>query len=397
VSGRIQEPDAKNGAGSARTFMTLCVVAFIAGVGLWMVPPVLPQIGRIEHLGPAGVATVAAAGYFAEIIGYLMAGRSIAKSGAFRALTVSLVLQAGGDLFFVVGGHLGFYLAGRVLQGLGMSWAWLGVMIGVVEERGRAATKRLPLLVVGFTLGTVVGPVVGGLGGIRLPFVIHAVTCLVVLVALVPNRWTVIQEPFGFLHRSMIRDRAFRFAIVAWGIFGFSFGYVEGALPVHFATHLDQAGVGRLYTLGAAAAAIGALTIGRLAASSRARLGVTVGMTLIAAGLLTGSIADSVAWWCVGLVAFGLGAGGNDPNILAVIMSDVPFEIMIGVQTLSAEAFAVGLVIGPLLGGLLAQGPGFAVAGMAASVPSAAFAVIAAVLLSGRWRIAATHGDPPLH
>ena len=78
-------------------------------------------------------------------------------------------------------------------------------------------------------------------------------------------------------------------------------------------------------------------------------------------------------------------------------MSDVPFEIMIGVQTLSAEAFAVGLVIGPLLGGLLAQGPGFAVAGMAASVPSAAFAVIAAVLLSGRWRIAATHGDPPLH
>jgi MFS family permease len=369
-------------------------VAFTAGVGLWMVPPVLPQIGVQEHLGPAGVAMIASAGYVTEILGYLLAGRTISRSGAHRALMYSLCFQALGDLLFVLGGHLGLYLIGRVFQGLGMSWAWLGVMIGVVEERGRAASKRLPLLIVGFTLGNVVGPGIGGLGGIRLPFLVHAILSLLVLAAVAPNRWKVVEEPFGFLHSSIGRDPSFRFVIAAWSIFGFSFGYIEGALPVHFATRLSQAGVGFLYMVGAVAAAVGAVTLGRLAGSHRSRPGVALGMAFIAGGLLAGSIADSVAVWVVGLAIFGLGAGGSDPNILGVITTDVPFEIMIGVQTLAAEAFAIGLFIGPMLGGILAEQAGFDVAGIVIALPSIAFAVVGMSFLIARGRAS---GKDPAH
>ena len=378
----------------SRALLGLFSVAFTAGVGLWMVPPVLPQIGAQEHLGPAGVAMIASAGYVTEILGYLLAGRTIARSGAHRALTYSLGFQVLGDLLFVLGGHLGLYLVGRVFQGLGMSWAWLGVMIGVVEERGRAASKSLPLLVVGFTLGNVVGPGIGGLGGIRLPFLVHAVLSLIVLAAVAPNRWRVVEEPLGFLHSSIGRDRAFRFVMAAWAIFGFSFGYIEGALPVHFATRLSQAGVGFLYMLGALAAAVGAVTLGRLAGSHRSRPGVALGMVLIAGGLLAGSISDSVAVWVAAFVIFGLGAGGSDPNILGVITSDVPFEIMIGVQTLAAEAFAIGLFIGPVLGGILAEQAGFAVAGMVIALPSMAFAVVGMSLAVARGR-ASREGPAP--
>jgi MFS family permease len=376
------------------TLLALFSVAFTAGVGLWMVPPVLPQIGVQQHLGPAGVAVIASAGYVTEIIGYLLAGRTIARSGAHRALMFSLGFQVLGDLLFVLGGHLGLYLVGRVFQGLGMSWAWLGVMIGVIEERGRAASKTLPLLIVGFTLGNVVGPGIGGLGGIRLPFLVHAVLSLIVLAAVAPNRWDVVAEPFGFLHSSIGRDRAFRFVIVAWSIFGFSFGYIEGALPVHFATRLSQSGVGFLYMVAAVAAAVGAVTLGRLAGSHRSRPGVALGMAFIAGGLLAGSISDSVAVWVAGAVIFGLGAGGSDPNILGVITTDVPFEIMIGVQTLAAEAFAIGLFIGPLLGGILAEQAGFGVAGIVIAVPSMAFAVVGTSLGIARRRAPGSGSAP---
>src|SRR5437870_846242 len=109
--------------GSSRTLIALFSVAFVAGVGLWMVPPVLPAIGAREHLGPAGVAAIASVGYFTEVIGYLLAGRAIARSGAHRAIVLSLSFAVLGDLLFVVGGHLDLYVAGRVFQGLGMSWA----------------------------------------------------------------------------------------------------------------------------------------------------------------------------------------------------------------------------------------------------------------------------------
>lgn len=369
---------------SSKTLIGLFSVAFVGGVGLWMVPPVLPQIGAQEHLGPAGVAMIASAGYLAEILGYLLAGRTIARSGAHRAIAFSLGFQVLGDLLFVLGGHLGLYLVGRVFQGLGMSWAWLGVMIGVVEDRGRAASRSLPLLIVGFTLGNVVGPGVGGLGGIRLPFLIHAALSLIVLAAVAPNRWKVVEEPLGFLHSSIGRDRSFRFVMAAWSVFGFSFGYIEGALPVHFSTHLSQSGVGFLYMVGAVAAAVGAVTLGRLAGSHRSRPGVALGMVFISAGLLAGSMADSVGLWVVGMVVFGLGAGGSDPNILGVITSDVPFEIMIGVQTLAAEAFAIGLFIGPMLGGILAEQAGFSVAGIVIALPSLTFAVVGTILVMAR-------------
>ena len=362
-------------AGARRTLLVLLAVATVEGIGNWLVPPVLPAIGRAEHLGPAGVGAIAAVGGAAEIPGYLMAGKVVARFGARRALWMGLAATVLADIVFLIGGDPLIYGAARVAQGFGAAAIWMGIVFTVIERRGRYAGRDLPAALVGYSLGHIVGPLIGGLGGIRVPFLVHAGLACPVLVAV----WRLPGPPgrteFRLLSLPSMRDPAFRYALAAWSMTGLALGFAQGTLPLHFAGELRQSGVGGLYAVTAAAAAVGAVTVGHLARTSMARVGVTIGLVLYAVGILAAGFSETLWIWLLALIVLGIGSGGVDPNLVGYVAHSATAERMIGVQTVTVLAFAVGVLVGPAVGGVVAERAGFPAASLTIVLPTLAFAI----------------------
>jgi ACDE family multidrug resistance protein len=354
----------------------LVTAAAVEGVSGWLVSPILPVVGRNLHLGPAGIGIISSAAGAAQLPAYLLAGRSIGRFGARRALLIGMVCSVAADGLYLAGGGAALYFLARLLQGTEAAWIWMGIIFCIIERRGRHAGRELPAVFAGYSAGHVIGPLVGGIGGVRIPFLVHLVLVVPVMVAVVriPRRAPAPAAPLFSV--AMLRDPTFRYAMLGWSIVGLCLGFFQGGLAVHFAERLAQAQVGWLYTLTAVAAAIGAFSVGRLAHTTFRRRGVALAAVLYAAGMFAAGASHSLGVWILAAVVIGLGSGGIEPNLVAYVAHTAAPALLVAIQTVTVEGFAVGLFVGPALGGLIAEHSGFGVASATIAVPAIVLAMI---------------------
>jgi MFS family permease len=145
----------------------ICLLFLVSGLAQTAIVPVLPRITVALHLGPSTSAVLLALPGLAMLVVAMPAGVLADRFGARRVALVSGVLLVVGCGAETVG-SLPVLLAGRLLYGIsfGALWtsgaAWLAALAAERDLPGGAWVGRA---VVCSSVGTMVGPALGGLLG----------------------------------------------------------------------------------------------------------------------------------------------------------------------------------------------------------------------------------------
>jgi MFS family permease len=224
-----------------------------------------------------------------------------------------------------------------------------------------------------YSVGGLLGPALGALGGIRAPFAAYLALVLGAL-PLVAAVGTPARRRRFTSDRGALRLPGFWLACVGILVAVLALGITEGVLPLHLAvqTGLSQAQLGGLYVGVAvlvAASSAGAASV----APRRALAGATA---LAVAGITLAGLARTVPLLVLALALAGIGVGTGQTGATGILLEAVAPERIVTAMVLWSQLGIVGYLAGPALGGGVAQAFGFRAIG---AVPLAAALVLLVV------------------
>lgn len=324
-----------------------------------IIAPVAPQIAEGTGVGPAVIGLLVATFPLAMIGGFVAAARIVERGLTQWLLLVSLLIVAAGTLGFVFGDGLGAYFAARVLMGLGSGGLWMGVTFSTLERWPGEEYLCMSRVFAAYSVGGLIGPGLGAIGGVRGPFLAYlcvvAAAFLLTLLLREPTR----RRPFRS-DRSALRIPGFWLASAGVLFVYLGYGVVEGILPLHLASGLSQAAIGASFV----AMSIVVALASTLASRWPPRVMVAASLVLVVAGLAVAGITDVVPLWLVALAAAGAGFGLGNTGSVGILLDAVSPERIVTAMVVWSQVGIVGYLLGPLAGGAVAQGLGFAALGL---------------------------------
>jgi MFS family permease len=355
-------------AGTERLpYLALLGLGVLDAAGYSVIVPVTPAIAASTGAGPALIGALVASFPAAMLLGYSLAGHGVRRRRPTVVLAGALALLALGSLGFVVGGGLPAYFAGRLVMGLGSGGLWIAITFATLERWPGREYLCMSRLYAAYSVGGLVGPALGAIGGVRGPFLAYLalVALALPLVAAVgtpprPRRF----EP----DRSVLRLPGFWLACAGVLFAILALGLVEGVLPLHVADRLRQAQIGWLYVGLALLLAASSVVAGRLAP----RRAVAASVVLVPAGVALAGVTGTVPLFVVGLALAGVGVGVGETGSTGVLLEAVAPERIVTAMVLWSQLGIVGYLAGPAVGGAVAEAFGFAAVGLvpvAAAVP----------------------------
>jgi MFS family permease len=354
------------------------VLAVLDAAGYGMLAPVLPEIGERTGTGPGVAGALVACFALGQLAGYPLAGLSAARWGATPVLVGSLVLLLAGDAGFVLGDGLGAWFAARGVQGLGAAGLWIGVTFAILEHWPDTAYQRLTGVLAAYAVGSIFGPAIGAVEGIRAPFLLHGLVTLVAFLPLLALRAPKVRARLG-TDRSVLRSRAFAVSAAGIVLISLAIGTIDGPLPLHLASELEQPEIAALYVLTAILVAVGSTAAGRVSPAT-ALWGAAL---LIPVGIGVVGVTGSVPPWAVGMSVAGAGFGIGEAGALGFLLVTVDRERIVTAWVIWSQLWAIGYLVGPAVAGLVAEAWGYAALGL---VP-----LVGSVLVA--WALRATKGD----
>lgn len=373
--------------------------AFVIAVGFGLVSPVLPAFARSFDVGVAAATVVVSIFAAFRLVFAPVGGALVGRLGERPVYLSGLLIVALSSLATAFAQSYWQLLAFRGLGGIGstmftISSTALLVRLSPPTARGRVAS----LFASSFLVGSMVGPVLGGLlaeWGLRAPFVVYAVALLIAatVVAVGLGGARLRPVPTGDAARPVLTvaeawtDPAFRALLVAAVANGWvSFGARIAVLPLLAAAVLDRPWVaGAALAVGAVGTAATLQVSGRLAdrvgrrplvLTGLAVMGVSVGSIGLVRHPALGVTAGLVALLVLSAVS-GVGAGLVSPASQAAV-ADVVGHERNGGKVLAAFQMSqdLGTIVGPVLIGLVADRFGFELAfGLCGVVCLVAFGV----------------------
>jgi DHA1 family multidrug resistance protein-like MFS transporter len=343
--------------------------------GYGMLAPVLPEIGERTGTGPAVAGALVACFALGQLVGYPFAAALAARRGSSFVLGISLVLLLVGDAGFVAGDGLAAWFPSRGAQGLGAAGLWIGVTFAILEHWPDSAYPRLTGVLAAYAVGSIFGPALGAVEGIRAPFLLHALMTAVAFLPLLALRGPHARARFG-TDRSVLRSRQFAVAAAGIVLISLAIGTIDGPLPLHLASELEQAEIAGLYVVVAILVAFGSAAAGRMSPAAA----LWAGALLIPPGIGVVGATGSVPPWALGLIVAGAGFGLGEAGALGFLLSTVERERIVTAWVIYSQLWAIGYLVGPAVAGLVAEWWGFGVLG---AVPLAGSLLVAWTLRGG--------------
>jgi MFS family permease len=344
-----------------------------------LIAPVTPAIARATGTGPGAIGVLVAAFPLGIMLGFLVAGREVARRGPRWVLLASLVVVAAGGCGFLLWDSYLAYLMARFVMGVGSGGLWLGIAFDTLERWPGSEYLCMSRIFAAYSVGGLVGPALGTIGGIRGPFA--AYLGLVVLVSvLVPFMGEAPERRRFRPDRSALRAPGFWAASagVLFAVLGL--GIIEGILPLHLSARFDQRQIGILFVASAVVNAVAATSAGRLP-PRRTLLFCLVAVT---AGIALAGAGGGPAWWIPALALAAAGIGSGEVGSIGILLEAIPPERIVTAMVVWSQLGIAGYLIGPLAAGGVVEALGFAWLGV---VPLAsAVAVFVALAVAARRR-----------
>ena len=368
------------GRGAAAAYPLLLALGALDATGYSVIVPVAPAIADSTGAGPATIGLLVASFPAGMVGGFALAGWLVRRVGARALLAGSLALVALGALGFVLGDSLAVYFPARLVMGIGSGGIWIGVTFDTLERWPGQEYLCMSRVFAAYSVGGLIGPALGVFGGIHGPFLAYLglLVLAVPLVLFVAEPTT--RRDFA-ADRAALRTRGFWVASAAILFAVLALGVLEGVLPLHFAERLSQAQIGALYVGASIIVAVSAGASGGM----QPRPLVFAAVLLAVAGISLAGMAASVPLWIVALLLAGVGIGLGNTGSLGMLVEAVPVERIVTAMVVWSQVGIIGYLLGPLAGGLLAEGLGYAFVGLA---PAAAGLVVLALMRS--WHSPAT-------
>jgi MFS family permease len=358
------------------TYPVLLALGTVDAAGYSVIGPVLPALATHHHAGVALMGALAGAFPLAMMVGFAAAARLV-RSGHTRAtLLTALAVSGLGTLTIATDPGLTTLFAGRALMGLGSGGLWIGVSFATLGYWPGQEYLCMSRIYAAYSAGALLGPALGALGGTGPPFIAYAA----LLAVLAPAAAGLPRLPAATLtsDRAALRSRRFWVSAVAIMLAILATGALDGVLPLHFAQHWSQTGIGIAYLL-----------VGGLLALSSAAAGhqpptrmLIVGALAVTAGLTLAGASNASAVWAVALALIGLGAGAAQTGATGLLLAAVPTARIVTAMVVWSQLGILGYLAAPALGGLAAQYLGYAALGL---LP-AATATLLAILAAPTWR-----------
>lgn len=351
-----------------RILGTLFFSVFATVIGVGIVVPLLPV--HAHRLGASGfhIALIFGAYAMSRALFLPVFGHLSDRKGRKTFLTIGLLAYATISIALAYLDSIAALIVIRLLHGVASA-----MLIPVFQayaadlapegREGRVMGLYGTVVLVGMSLGPVVGGLVNDHWGFRTTFWIMGGLALLGFVAcawfLPPAaservRRGESKQP-GAWHQ-LLRDPALA------SLFGFRFAYVVcvgiiwAFVPLYasFKLSLSSASIGLIITLGIASGGVLNTPMGILADRANRIVLVVVGGIVAAYGILAFQWADSHGAFMLASVCFGVGGGICMPALMALAaQKGARSDAMASVMALMTVAHSLGMLVGALLGGAM--------------------------------------------
>lgn len=366
--------------------LLLTLTVFFDELSYSVVVPILPR--QAEKLGWSEIEIGLLLGCFG-LSGLATApfvGRLSNRLGLRRLFVTGLGLLATGTGLCAVGTAYGWILTGRVLQGVSVAVTVAVGMVYIVrlhpaDQRGRA----MGIMAGGFAAGSIAGPAVGGALFERVdysfPFVL-IILCAVILALVAAKALPEGQVSRGKKDsfRALLTRPQVRLLVLCAALSMSVLGMLEAVVPLHLQRGfgMGPTAIGLVFVGAALGQGLAAPLAGVVADYRGTRFAMLVGLILLAVTMVAVSVGGSVPVIATSLCAAGLASA----FALVPILSRMAELVSASDETSHSTAYALlnsaldtGMMVGPLLGGMLVSVLGFTTGILVAS----------AVLFAGVW------------
>jgi MFS family permease len=373
--------------GSTAAYPLLLALGALDASGYSVIVPVAPAIADATEAGPATIGLLVASFPTGMVMGFALAGSVVRRRGARSLLVGSLAVVALGALGFVLGDSLAVYFVSRFLMGLGSGGIWIGVTFDTLERWPGQEYLCMSRIFAAYSVGGLIGPMLGAFGGIRGPFLAYLALLLAALPVVLFVAEPQVRREFD-ADRAVLRTRGFRVASAAILFAVLALGVLEGVLPLHFAERLSQAQIGGLYVGASLIVAVSAAAAG----GRRPRPLVFAAVLLAVAGTSLAGIATDVPLWLLALALAAVGIGIANTGSLGLLVEAVPVQRIVTAMVVWSQIGIIGYLLGPLAGGLVADTLGY---GFIGAVSAVAGLLVVALLRTDGSRVteAAAEGN----
>lgn len=349
--------------GERAAYIALLTFGIVDAAGYSVIAPVLPALAGQYDAGPALMGLLVATFPSGMIAGFALAGIAVRRTSPVWVVLSGLGLIAVGGLGFVLSSGLPVYAAARLAMGVGSGFLWLGITFATLARWPDQQYLCMSRVFAAYSVGGLVGPLLGSVDGVRGPFVVY--TALVI--AVVPMVF-VLRGPAGTAafrsDRVVLRSRGFWAASAGIAFAVLALGTLEGVLPLHFGVWWSQQQIGVVYAGISLLVAVSAVLAARIR-PHRVLLAATVP---VVAGLVIAGAGTAAAVWIGALVVTGVGIGMANTGAIGVLLDVVPAQRIVTAMVLWSQIGIAGYLLAPLLGGPIAAAHGYAAAATSVAV-----------------------------
>ena len=340
-------------------------VVFLDAMLFGAIIPLLPHFADTYDLTKLEAGLLLGAYGAGSLVGGIPGGLLVGRIGPKRGVLAGLTVLAIASLAFALSSSPVALGLSRFVQGASSATTWAGALAWVAvdvprERRGQALGTVFGLAVLGF----VVGPMFGGFAdivGISWSFVVVACVALALVAALLPVRPAATEAANPGAIARALRDRAFVGGLWLNTLPALFFGVLDVLVPLRF----DDEGYGAVaiaavFVVPGLVEVVVNPVIGKI--SDRHGRLYPVRIALIASIAVASAIAFASAPAVIALlvVAASVSFGGFYTPGMALVAdrserAGLPQGIGFGVTN---TAWAAGALVGPAVGGALAQALG---------------------------------------
>jgi DHA1 family solute carrier family 18 vesicular amine transporter 1/2 len=367
-----------------RSILLVCGLSlFVDVVGSGIVVPAVPEFAALFGASDAAMGYSFAAFAAAFLLAILPLGYIVDRTGNNQVVVVGgLVSITAAALCFASAESIWVYSLGHALHGAGSAAVWVAAQ--PLAARVIGASERIGLwfssITIAMGLGLVVGPIIGIIGTFRTPFWIYVAlaggSCLLAAAVLRGTRAP--DHVFEYHVWTVLRNRWVAAAGAAVFVLYAGIGMAEVLFPLYMdALGYSKSGIGALFALLALVMVVSQPLAGRWIDRVGPWFPAGLGLAFVAVTMAVAALGSSYFVWAPSFGLMGLAVG-------------VPVSasmVMIATGSLAAHhgaaysvwnfSFALGYLLGPVLGGTIAHAAALWGAGEAGSlrIPFLAYSV----------------------